>query len=34
MGILKKKIADALGAVSSLSVAQMQEAYNLVEQYL
>jgi len=34
MGILKKKIADALGEVSSLSIAQRQEAFNLAEQFL
>jgi transposase InsO family protein len=34
MGILKKKIADALGEVSSLSIAQRQEAFNMVEQFL
>jgi len=34
MGILKKKISDALGEVQSLSIAQRQEAFNLVEQFL
>ena len=34
MGILKKKIADALGEVSSLTIAQRQEAFNMVEQFL
>jgi len=34
LGVLKKKISDALGAVQSLSLPQRQEAFNLVEQYL
>jgi hypothetical protein len=34
MGILKKKISDALGAVQSLSLTQRQEAFNLVEECL
>lgn len=34
LGILKKKISDALGAVQSLSLLQRQEAFNLVEQCL
>jgi len=34
MGVLKKKISDALGAVQSLSLPQRQEAFNLVEQCL
>lgn len=32
--VLKKKIADALGEIPSLSLSQRQEAFNLVEQYL
>ncbi len=34
IGVLKKKISDALGAVPSLTLPQRQEAFNLVEQYL
>jgi len=34
MGVLKKKISDALGAVQSLSLTQRQEAFNLVEECL
>jgi len=34
MGVLKKKISDALGAVQSMSLSQRQEAFNLVEHYL
>ena len=34
LGVLKKKISDALGAVQSLSLFQRQEAFKLVEQYL
>ena len=34
MGVLKKQISDALGAVQSLSLPQRQEAFNLVEPYL
>jgi transposase InsO family protein len=34
LGILKKKISDALGTVQSLSLPQRQEAFNLVEEYL
>ena len=34
LGVLKKKISDALGAVQSLSLTQRQEAFNLVEECL
>ena len=34
LGVLKKKIADALGAVQSLSLSQRQEAFKLVEECL
>jgi len=34
IGVLKKKISDALGAVQSLSLTQRQEAFNLVEECL
>jgi hypothetical protein len=34
LGILKKKISDALGEVQSMSLSQRQAAFNLVEQYL
>jgi len=34
MGVLKKKISDALGAAQSMSLPQRQEAFNLVEHYL
>ena len=34
LGVLKKKISDALGEVQSMNLSQRQEAFNLVEQYL
>ena len=34
LGVLKKKISDALGEVQSMSLSQRQEAFNLVELYL
>lgn len=34
LGVLKKKISDALGAVQSLSLTQRQEAFKLVEECL
>jgi transposase InsO family protein len=34
MGVLKKKISDALGEVQSMNMSQRQEAFNLVEQCL
>jgi len=34
LGVLKKKISDALGEVQSMSLSQRQEAFNIVEQYL
>lgn len=34
LGVLKKKISDALGEIQSLNLSQRQEAFNLVEQYL
>jgi hypothetical protein len=34
MGVLKRKISDALGAVEELSLSQRQEAWGLVEQFI
>jgi hypothetical protein len=34
LGVLKKKISDALGEVHSMTLSQRQEAFKLVEQYL
>ena len=34
MGVLKRKISDALGAVEGLSLSQRQEAWGLVEQFI
>jgi len=34
IGILKKKIADAIGKINELSLSQKKEAMELVEQFL
>jgi len=34
LGVLKRRISDALGAINELSLAQRQEALELVEQFL
>ncbi|MFX0204144.1 MAG: hypothetical protein ACFFCW_49230 [Candidatus Hodarchaeota archaeon] len=34
MGVLKRKISDALGEVNELSLSQRQEAFKLVEEFL